>query len=71
VPSANGPYVDHALRSLGLEVESQGLARHNGGGGGQGLIGMRERVEGCGGELQAGETPDGGYAVQATLPLSP
>jgi signal transduction histidine kinase len=63
--------VRYALRSLGLEVESQGLATRNGGGGGQGLIGMRERVEGCGGELQAGETPGGGYAVRATLPLSP
>lgn len=37
---------------------------------GQGLIGMRERVESLGGRLQAGPTADGGFSVTAALPLA-
>jgi signal transduction histidine kinase len=39
-------------------------------GSGHGLVGMRERAAGLGGELTAGPTSDGGFAVHATLPLS-
>jgi hypothetical protein len=39
-------------------------------GGGQGLIGMRERVTSLGGSLLAGPTPDGGFEVVARLPLT-
>ncbi len=38
-------------------------------GGGSGLAGLRHRVEVVGGSLRAGSTSDGGYRVQATLPL--
>lgn len=38
--------------------------------GGNGLIGMRERVETYGGELSAGPRPGGGFLVQATLPVA-
>jgi signal transduction histidine kinase len=38
-------------------------------GGGHGLTGMRERAAMLGGELAAEPTPDGGFAVSATLPL--
>ena len=37
--------------------------------GGLGLRGMRERVELCGGSLEAGPTPPRGFHVRATLPL--
>jgi signal transduction histidine kinase len=38
-------------------------------GSGHGLLGMRERAAMLGGELAAGPTPEGGYAVAAVLPL--
>jgi signal transduction histidine kinase len=37
--------------------------------GGHGIIGMRERAALCGGSLEVGPTPDGGFRVTATLPL--
>jgi signal transduction histidine kinase len=37
---------------------------------GRGLLGLRERVELYGGELQAGPLPDGGWLVRASLPVS-
>ena len=39
--------------------------------GGRGLIGMRERVAACRGELTAGKLADGGFRVHARLPLEP
>ena len=40
-------------------------------GGGHGLVGMRQRVEACGGRLDWGVRPEGGFAVRAELPLAP
>jgi signal transduction histidine kinase len=59
----------------GLELDisdtGQGLAaaaEDDGGPLGQGLVGMRERVALCGGDLQAGPRPSGGFRVRATIP---
>lgn len=41
----------------------------NGGNGGHGLIGMRERVALYGGELLTAPGPDGGFLVRASLPI--
>jgi signal transduction histidine kinase len=38
--------------------------------GGHGLVGMRERVALHGGRLHAGERPQGGFVVRASLPLT-
>jgi hypothetical protein len=40
-------------------------------GAGHGIIGMRERVNLCGGTFSAGPLPEGGFQVTAALPLPP
>nr|CEL16514.1 two-component system sensor kinase [Kibdelosporangium sp. MJ126-NF4] len=40
-------------------------------GGGHGLIGIAERIRLVGGDLTTQSTPDGGFLVEATVPLSP
>ncbi|HSP72075.1 MAG TPA: sensor histidine kinase, partial [Gaiellaceae bacterium] len=55
--------------SLELEVANDGTAVLSGDGSGHGLVGMRERVHVCGGRLEAGPRPEGGFLVRATLPV--
>jgi signal transduction histidine kinase len=61
--------VRYGKRELDIEITDDGAGGANGGPGGHGLVGMRERVALFGGNLAAGQRLDGGYAVRARLPL--
>ena len=62
--------VRYAEGELAIEIRDDGSgAAANGEAGGQGLIGMRERVGMFGGELVTGPAGDGGFAVAAGFPL--
>jgi signal transduction histidine kinase len=56
--------------TLELEIVDDGRGNAAGEGAGHGLIGMRERAALYGGELQAGDREDGGYAVRVRLPIA-
>jgi signal transduction histidine kinase len=57
--------------SVEVEVVDDGRgAAANQTGGGHGLVGMRERAALCGGKLDAGPRPGGGWIVRATLPVA-
>ncbi len=50
-----------------LNGPAWGAALLAGAGTGNGLIGVRERVTACGGTIEAGPTPDGGWRLRARL----
>jgi signal transduction histidine kinase len=61
--------LDWRKTALRLEVIDDGRGASRVGDDGHGLIGMRERVSACGGQLSAGNAPSGaGFRVFATLP---
>jgi signal transduction histidine kinase len=53
-----------------IRVTDDGTGDGGGESGGHGLVGMRERVSVYGGELEAGPLAQGGYRLQAKLPIS-
>jgi signal transduction histidine kinase len=52
-----------------LDVTDDGCGGSAGAGGGHGLVGMRERLRAYGGTLDAGPRPEGGWRVQARVPV--
>jgi signal transduction histidine kinase len=59
----------YGQNALELEVGNDGATALVGDGRGHGLHGMRQRAEVCGGTLDAGPRPGGGFQVRASLPV--
>jgi signal transduction histidine kinase len=63
--------VTYEPAALEIEIADDGPGRPvAGGGGGHGLVGMRERVTFFGGEFSAARREDGGFAVTALFPTA-
>ena len=69
-PSAVGVTVRREPGMLEVRVEDDGRGSASASTGGHGLAGMRERVIALGGTFEAGPRPQGGFAVDAKLPLA-
>ncbi|MFI9509758.1 sensor histidine kinase [Nocardia sp. NPDC052566] len=55
---------------LTVRVSDNGIGATAGASGGHGLLGMRERVIGCGGTLHQGRSAAAGFTVAAELPIA-
>ena len=62
--------VRYAGEDVEIEVANDGSSENGGDGTGHGLVGMRERVALCGGELESGPRPGGGFKISARLPVA-
>ena len=71
-PASATVHLHYRADALEIEVTDDGRgAATTSSGSGQGLVGMRERVEAYGGHLTAGPRPGGGFAVNATFLTDP
>jgi signal transduction histidine kinase len=59
----------YAPDELRIEVRDDGAGGAAGNGAGYGLVGIRERVKIYGGTMTAGAAPEGGFVLDARLPL--
>lgn len=69
--SATRVHLGYTPHELVVEVDN-GAGRRSpdaGEGSGRGLMGLRERLAACGGQLRAGPRGDGGFQVHAVIPL--
>jgi len=69
-PASAEVIVRYGADRIEVEVRDDGHPPAGSTNGGNGLIGMRERVAMLGGELQAGALGSGGFAVLARLPIT-
>jgi len=69
-PASAEVIVRYGADRVEVEVRDDGHPPAGSTSGGNGLIGMRERVAMLGGELQTGVRRSGGFAVLARLPIT-
>jgi signal transduction histidine kinase len=70
-PARAAVTVHYSTEGVALEIVDDGDGVVGGGGTGNGLVGMRERVALWGGDLEARPRLEGGFVVRATLPAVP
>src|SRR5262245_25130432 len=69
-PTTARVVIRYGKDGVDLDISDEGAGADNGNGPGHGLTGIHERVAVFGGEVAAGERPEGGYAVRARLPYT-
>jgi signal transduction histidine kinase len=62
--------IGYAPQSLSLRIEDTGVGKSIVDESGNGIPGMRERAAALGGSLTAGGRPEGGFRVEASLPIA-